>query len=63
MADVRVKQKDGSIVIRRNGGEPVTRHVSDHIVQVADADVDHFLANVAGSSVVEAKTVSVKKEK
>ena len=63
MPDVRVKQKDGSITIRRNGGEPVTRHVTDNIVQVADGDVDHFLASVEGSSVVEAKTVSDKKEK
>ena len=61
MADVRVKQKDGSITIRRNGEEPVTRHVTDHIVQVADADVDHFLANVDGSKVVEAKPASDKK--
>lgn len=62
MADVRVKQKSGSISIRRNGAEPVVRRVTDHIVQVADGDVDHFLANVAGSSVVEAKPVSSKKE-
>lgn len=60
--DIKVKQKDGSITIRRNGGEPVTRHVTDHVVQVADADVDHFLAHVDGSKVVEAKTVSNKKE-
>lgn len=52
MADIKVKQKGGSITIRRNGDEPVTRHVTDHIVQVADGDVDHFLANVEGSSVV-----------
>lgn len=61
MADVKVPQKVGSVVIRRSGEEPVTRHVSDHIVQVADADVEHFLASVDGSSVVEAKTASDKK--
>lgn len=62
MADIKVKQKDGSITIRRGGADPVTRYVSDHIVQVADGDVDHFLAHVEGSSVVEAKPASKEKK-
>jgi hypothetical protein len=58
MPEVKVPQKDGSITIRRGGEEPVTRHVSDHIVKVGDEDLEHFLANVDGSNVVEAKPAS-----
>lgn len=53
MADIRVPQKDGPITITIDGGEPTTRHVSDHIVAVADDDVPGFLALVEGSEVVK----------
>jgi hypothetical protein len=61
MPDVRVPQKDGSITITRNGGEPVTRHVKDHVVAVGDDDLAHFIA-VTGGSLIEAKPASTKKE-
>lgn len=60
MPDVRVKQKDGPIIITRDGGEPVTRHVQDHIVAVGDADLEHFLRTVEGSSVVSNPDTSKK---
>lgn len=63
MPDVRVPQKEGSIVVARDGDEPVTRHVTDHIVKVADDDLDHFLAVIDGATLVEAKPVSSTKEK
>lgn len=52
MPDVRVPQRDGTIAIARNGDEPVVRSVTDHVVTVAEKDLDHFLLHVEGSSVV-----------
>lgn len=50
MPEIRVPQKDGQISVVTNGGEPVVRSVSDHIVKVGEVDVEHFLAVVPGSS-------------
>lgn len=50
MPDVRVPQKDGTISVSRNGDTPTTRTVKDHIVTVAEADLDLFLSVVEGSS-------------
>ena len=60
MPDVKVNQKDGPITVAVDGGEPVTRYVQDHIVAVADDDLDHFLRVVEGSSVVSTPDTSKK---
>ena len=53
MPRVRVPQKDGEITISRSGEEPVTRHVTDHEVQVAQADLEQFLRVIPGAEVVK----------
>lgn len=46
---ITVPQKDGEIVVRRAGSEPVTYKVTDHSVSVDEADAEWFAAQFDGS--------------
>lgn len=62
MAEVRVLQKDGPISISVGGDEPTTWHVSDHTTNVAEENLETFLALVPDSRVVS-ETDTTKKGK
>lgn len=54
MPPVRVPQQGGTISVAVAGGEPTTRTVGkDGVVNVADEDLEHFLAVVPGAELVE----------
>lgn len=57
MPEVKVPQETGEITVN-HAGESKTRQVSDHIVEVAAADLDLFLTVVDGAELVEAKKKS-----
>jgi len=46
---VNVPQKDGEVVVRRGGAEPVTYKVTDGHVSVDEADAEWFAAQFDGS--------------
>lgn len=60
MPTVRVDQKEGPITISVDGGDPVTRNVNDHLVTVAEKDLDLFVS-LTGGTVTEAKPASKEK--
>jgi hypothetical protein len=49
---VKVPQKDGEVVLSFGDDTPQTYKVTDGEVTVKDADVQRFLSNVDGSSLV-----------
>lgn len=56
MPDVKVPQQTGTISVARNGDDPTVRTVSGGVVQVAEQDLDHFLAVVDGAQLVQDKS-------
>lgn len=47
---ITVPQKDGEIVARRGGAEPVTYKVTNHAVSVDEADAGWFAAQFDGEA-------------
>jgi len=63
MSKVNVEQKDGVITMSRAGGDPVGYEVSKGTVEVDDAEVDHFLRCVPGSSLSDGNQSSKPEQK